>query len=131
VLQDLNGVSHDLAAYRGRVVLVNFWASWCPPCREEMPSMQRLRQKLDGKPFVILAVASGEEAQDSAAFLNIVKVNFAVLPDPDAAVTKRWKVYSLPTSFLIGSDGQLRYALTGPAEWDEPETMRLIESLFP
>lgn len=130
VLRDLNGTSHDLTAYRGKVVLVNFWASWCPPCREEMPSMQRLKQKLDGKPFVILAVASGEEAQDSAAFLNIVKVNFAVLPDPDAAVTRRWKVYGLPTSFLISPDGQLRYALTGPAEWDEPETMRLIESLF-
>ena len=93
--------------------------------------MRRLKQKMDGKPFVILAVASGEEVQDSITFLDIIKVNFDVLPDPDAAATKRWKVYGLPTSFLIDPNGQLRYALTGPAEWDEPETMRLIESLFP
>lgn len=131
VLKDINGGNHDLANYRGKVILVNFWASWCPPCREEMPSMRRLKQKLDGKPFAILAVASGEEAQDSIAFLDIINVNFDVLPDPDAVVTKRWKVYGLPTSFLIGPDGQLRYALTGPAEWDEQETMQLIESLFP
>lgn len=131
VLKDINGVNHNLANYRGKVVLINFWASWCPPCREEMPSMQRLKHKLDGKPFAILAVASGEETQDSIAFLNIIKVNFDVLPDTDAAVTKRWKVYGLPTSFLIGPDGRLLYALTGPTEWDMPETVQLIESLFP
>jgi thiol-disulfide isomerase/thioredoxin len=131
VLKDLSGGSHDLSAYRGKVVLVNFWASWCPPCRAEMPSMQRLKQIMTGRPFVILGVGSGEEASDFAKFLDVVKVDFTVLPDPDNAVTKRWKVYGLPTSFLLDAEGRVRYALTGPTEWDEKETLLLIESLFP
>lgn len=129
-LSDLSGHKHNLAAHRGKVVLVNFWASWCPPCREEMPSMQRLSQKMTGKPFTVLGVASGEEKTDFAAFLEIVNVTFPILPDPDAGIAKRWKVYGLPTSFLIDPEGRLRYALTGPTEWDAPETLQLIESLY-
>ena len=127
----LDGTRHELANYRGKVVLINFWASWCPPCREEMPSMQRLKQKLANKPFAILAVASGEDAQEAAAFIKRVKADFTVLPDPDAAVTKRWKVYGLPTSFLVDANGRLRYVLTGATEWDEAETVQRIESLYP
>lgn len=130
VLTDINGIKQDLSAYRGKVVLVNFWASWCPPCREEMPSMQRLSQKMANKPFVVLGVASGEEQADFTAFLGIVKVTFPILPDPSAATTKRWKVYGLPTSFLVDTEGRLRYVLTGPTEWDTPETIQLIDTLF-
>jgi peroxiredoxin len=93
--------------------------------------MQRLKQKMDGRPFVILGVDSGEDAQDAAAFLEKIKITFPVLPDPDGAVTKRWKVYGLPTSFLIDAEGHLRYALTGPTEWDENANMQLINNLFP
>ncbi len=130
VLEDLDGKSHSLAAYQGKVVLVNFWATWCPPCREEMPSMQRLKEKMDGQPFVMLGVNSGEPAEDLAEFLKLVRADFDILLDGDSAATKRWKVFGLPTSFLIDRQGKVRYTLTGTTEWDKGEAVDLIEELL-
>lgn len=129
-LKDMNGKSHSLAAYKGKVVLVNFWATWCPPCREEMPSMQRLKEKMAGRPFAMLGVNSGEQPAELDAFLKLVKVDFTILLDPDNAVAKRWKVYGLPTSFLIDKQGKVRYTLTGTTEWDEKEALALIEDML-
>jgi peroxiredoxin len=129
-LKDRNGNSHALAAYRGKVVLVNFWATWCPPCREEMPSMQRLKEKMSDRAFVMLGVNSGEPAEDLAEFLKLVKVDFDILLDSDSAVTRRWKVFGLPTSFLIDRQGKVRYSLTGVTEWDQGEALALIEGLL-
>jgi peroxiredoxin len=130
VLKDMNGKSHSLAAYKGKVVLVNFWATWCPPCREEMPSMQRLKEKMAGRPFVMLGVDSGESPADLEGFLEKVKVDFTILFDADSAVTRRWKVFALPSSFLIDKQGKVRYVLAGPTEWDGKEAVDLIESLL-
>jgi thiol-disulfide isomerase/thioredoxin len=130
VLKDAGGKSHNLAAYKGKVVLVNFWATWCPPCREEMPSMQRLKEKMTGRPFVMLGVDSGESPADLADFLDKVKVDFTVVFDPDGAATRRWKVFALPTSFLLDQQGKVRYVLAGPAEWDGKEAVDLIEGLL-
>lgn len=130
VLKDLQGNSHQLGEYRGKVVLVNFWATWCPPCREEMPSMQRLKVKMTGRPFAMLGVNSGEPIGDIEEFLKGVKVNFPILLDADSAVTRRWKVYGLPTSFLVDRQGRVRYSLTGTTEWDEDEALTRIEELL-
>lgn len=129
-LRDIAGKSHSLAAYGGKVVLVNFWATWCPPCREEMPSMQRLKEKMAGRPFVMIGVNSGESAEDLAEFLKLVKVDFDILLDGDGAATKRWKVFGLPSSFLIDRQGRVRYTLTGTTEWDQGEAVALIEELL-
>lgn len=130
VLKDAAGKSHSLDAYKGKVVLVNFWATWCPPCREEMPSMQRLKEKMAGRPFVMLGVNSGEPAEDLAEFLKLVKVDFDILLDSDSAATKRWKVFGLPSSFLIDRQGRVRYTLTGTTEWDQGEAVALIEEML-
>ena len=130
VLKDANGKSHSLDAYKDKVVLVNFWATWCPPCREEMPSMQRLKEKMAGRPFVMLGVNSGEPPADLEAFLKVVKVDFDILLDADSAATKRWKVYGLPTSFLVDRQGKVRYSLTGTTEWDGGEAVALIEGML-
>lgn len=127
---DLTGSKHDLAAYKGQVVLINFWASWCPPCRKEMPSMQRLMQKTSGKSFVILAVDSGESRDEAEPFLKEMRPDFPILLDPESEMARRWKVFAMPTSFLIDKQGRIRYVLPGATEWDESDSWRLIQELL-
>ncbi|MDT3708015.1 MAG: TlpA disulfide reductase family protein [Thiobacillus sp.] len=128
--QDLAGTERTLADYRGKVVLLNFWASWCPPCLREMPSMERLRARMAGRPLVVVALDSAETPQEVNAYLSRMSLGFPVLLDPDGSNTKRWKVFVLPTSFLLDAEGRVRYVLTGPTEWDEGEALQVIESLL-
>ena len=128
--QDMNGAPQTLAGYRGKVVLLNFWASWCPPCLREMPSMERLKQKMADRPLEIVALDSAETAEEVSAFLSRMKLSFPILLDPDGSNTRRWKVFALPTSFLLDAEGRVRYVLTGPTDWDEGEAMQVIESLL-
>jgi thiol-disulfide isomerase/thioredoxin len=131
-LTDLDGRVRDLADSRGRVVLVNFWASWCPPCVHEMPSMQRLKERLAGQPFEILAVNMAEDEATVRAFLrDKVKVDFPVLMDRDGAALKKWKVFVFPTSFVLGPDGRIAYGLFGEMPWDTDEVVRIVEGLWP
>ena len=127
---DLKGAPQTLADYRGKVVVLNFWASWCPPCLREMPSMERLRLKMAGRPLAIVALDSAETAEEVNAFLSRMKLGFPILLDPDGSNTKRWKVFALPTTFLLDAEGRVRYVLTGPTEWDEGEALEIIESLL-
>jgi thiol-disulfide isomerase/thioredoxin len=128
--QDLAGVPKTLADYRGKVVLLNFWASWCPPCLREMPSMERLRVKMAGRPLEIVALNSAEAPEDVNAYLARMKLGFPILLDPDGRNTKRWKVFALPTTFLLDAEGRVRYVLTGPTEWDDGEALAVIESML-
>ncbi|WP_237763235.1 TlpA family protein disulfide reductase [Thiobacillus denitrificans] len=128
--QDLTGATRTLADYRGKVVLLNFWASWCPPCLREMPSMERLRVKMKGRPLAIVALDSAETPEEVNAFLFKMKLGFPILLDPDGSNTQRWKVFALPTTFLLDAQGRVRYVLTGPTEWDEDEALEVIESLL-
>ena len=127
---DLAGAAKTLADYRGKVVLLNFWASWCPPCLREIPSMERLRIRMAGRPLAIVALDSAEAQADVDAFLSRMKLGFPVLLDPDGSNTRRWKVFALPTTFLLDAEGRVRYVLTGPTEWDEGEALAVIESLL-
>lgn len=129
--RDLSGTPKTLADYRGKVVLLNFWASWCTICLQEKPSMERLRVKMAGRPLVIVALASAEAPEEVKAYLSRTKLGFPVLLDPDGSNTKRWKVFALPTSFLLDAEGRVRYVLTGPTEWDEGEALRVVESMLP
>lgn len=128
--RDLRGVPKTLADYRGKVVLLNFWASWCPPCLREMPSMERLRERMDGRPLEIVALDSAETAEEVSAFLSKMKLDYPVLLDPDGSNTRRWKVFALPTSFLLDAEGRVRFVLTGPTEWDEGEALQTVESML-
>jgi DsbE subfamily thiol:disulfide oxidoreductase len=134
VLKDLDGNSQDLAQYRGKVVLVNFWATWCPPCRAEMPSMQRLKTAMHGKPFAILAVDMAETEQEIRDFLKEfkdTKIDFTILLDPKGAAMKDWKVHVFPTSFIVDPEGNIRYAVAGSIEWDEFYPSDSIRQLMP
>lgn len=129
-LPRLDGGSVNLGDLRGRVVLVNFWAVWCPPCRKEMPSMERLSKMMAQRPFTILASNAGETPEQIRSFLNEVPLTFPILLDQDSARMKAWRVFVLPTSFLIDKQGQIRYSLSGHIEWDEPEAVAVIERLL-
>lgn len=130
MLMDLTGKTQDLRTYRGRVVIVNFWASWCPPCVHEMPSMQRLATRWRDKPFVIVAVNMGEDPRAVRNFVRKVKVKFPVWLDRDGSALKRWKVFAFPTSFVLDRAGNIRFALHGALEWDDPDIAAQIEGLF-
>jgi len=130
-LKDLDGRLHRLSDYRGRVVLINFWATWCAPCRDEMPSIQELKRKLSGRPFVVLAVNLDEPESRIRNFLTQVKVDFTVLLDPDRKAAKAWQARVLPASFVIGPDGRIRYNLVGEINWDHDLVVSRIAELMP
>ena len=130
VLSDLEGVKHRLADYRGKVVLVNFWATWCVPCRDEMPSIERLRASLEGKPFVVLAVNLAEPESRIRKFLEAVPVRFPVLLDRDTQASKAWQARLLPVTFIVGPDGAIRYRYVGELDWSGPEARKAILGLL-
>ncbi|AAZ96225.1 thioredoxin family protein [Thiobacillus denitrificans ATCC 25259] len=127
-LTDLDGKPHDLAKLRGKVVLVNFWATWCPPCRREMPSMERLKQALAGEPFVVLAVDVGEDADTIEAFTSQLGAvpSFPILLDTTSRAMQAWKVAGLPTTYLVDPRGRIVARAIGGREFDHPDLVRVI-----
>jgi thiol-disulfide isomerase/thioredoxin len=130
-LQDLEGRPHALEDYRGKVVLINFWATWCEPCRAEMPSINKLRAALAGQPFAVLAVNLAESEPRIRRFMEQVPLGFPVLLDRDSAAAKAWRARVLPASFLVGPDGRVRYAVIGEYDWTQDVARKLIFSLLP
>ena len=128
--QDLGVTPRTLGDYRGKVVLLNFWASWCPPCLREMPSMERLRAKAEARGLAIVALNSAETREEVDAYLSKMKLRFPILLDPDGSNTRRWNVFALPTTFLLDAEGRIRYVLTGPTEWDEGEALQVVEGML-
>ena len=131
-LTDMQGNSHTLSDYKGKVVMLNFWATYCGPCIKEMPSMQRLKEKMTGKPFTILAVDMAEESADVSAFLSKhnIKVDFPLLLDPDGTVVEQWMISAVPTTFILDPTGKIRYALYGGLEWDNDEVIGTLNGLM-
>lgn len=130
-LKDLDGRPHSLSDYRGKVVLINFWATWCAPCRDEMPSIQALKERLSGKPFVVLAVNLGEPEARIRRFLSGMKVDFTILLDPERSVAKAWDARILPASYVIGPDRRIRYSLVGELNWGHELVVGRIAELLP
>ena len=130
-LKSLQGEAVNLSTFKGTVVLVNFWASWCPPCVHEMPSMQQLDDHFKGRPFEILAVNMAESQQTVKTFLEEkVNVRFPILMDTDGAALKRWKVFAFPTSYVIDKQGKISLALFGSINWMEEDVVKKIENLI-
>lgn len=128
-LRDLSGTEHDLEKYKGQIVLVQFWATYCTPCRKEMPSMNNLMQKMGKTPFKILAVNMGETDDEVKTFVNEVKPKFTILMDPDGHSIADWKVFAAPSNFILGPDGKLRYTLFGGVEWDSDELVAKLKAI--
>ena len=130
-LPDLAGNAVNLKDFRGQVVLINFWASWCPPCREEMPSIWRLQNEFRGKPFRIVAVNVDETKAEVNAFLaQQMKQDFVVLMYKGGNALKGWEVPAFPTTYIIDKLGRFRYRMVGPTEWDSFDNKKLVEKLL-
>lgn len=131
-LKDLDGTLNDLASLRGKVVLINFWATWCPPCRREMPSMERLRQILANEAFVVLAVDVGENADTIETFTSQLDTTpgFPILLDTTSRTMRAWKVAGLPTTYLVDTRGRIVASAVGGREFDHPEIVKAIRNLL-
>ncbi len=130
-LKDLAGKTHTLAHYRGRVVLLNFWATWCPPCRDEMPALQALHARLSDRPFTVLGVNYGEAPARIESFLGRAPVGFPLLLDPRHEAITAWGVRTLPATFLVGPDGEVRYRIIGELDWAAADIVARVRRLLP
>jgi len=129
-LNSLSGRTVNLMNFPNKVILVNFWTTWCPPCVKEMPSLQRLSEKLPQDRFVILGVNIAEGRKVIENFVSTkIKIDFPVLLDIDGNVMRQWNVMAFPTTFVIDKNGKIRYALFGSIEWDTIEIRKKIQAL--
>ncbi|HHJ80009.1 MAG TPA: TlpA family protein disulfide reductase [Candidatus Tenderia electrophaga] len=130
-LHNLVGGETALADFAGKVVLLNFWATWCAPCREEMPAMQQLWERYRARGFVIVAVAADRGNQDQvAAFVAKHELSYPVLLDPEGDVRNRYEVSVLPTSYFIARDGRISGRVIGIRDWDSPEADTVVTRLL-
>lgn len=127
----LDGKKVSLSNYKGKVVIVNIWATWCPPCVEEMPSMEKLYQKLKGKDFEILAVSIDSLGSKAVApFMNKHKLTFPALIDSTETVRTSYKTTGIPESFIIDKNGILIEKIIGPRNWARPAILRFLTNLI-
>jgi len=130
-LPDLDGEKHHLSDYRGKVVIVNCWATWCPPCRAEMPSMQRAWQQLQKEGIQMLGIDVGEDEETIFQFLSDYPVEFPLLMDSDSSIIEKWGVQGLPTTYVIDPQGRIIYRAIGGREWDDPGLLKMVHALRP
>ncbi len=128
-LKDADGKLHKFSDYKGHVVIVNFWATWCPPCRAEMPSMQRAWEQLREEGIIMLAIDVGEDEDAIFEFTASYPVEFPLLLDTDSLVSEAWKVNGLPTTFVVDQWGRKVYRAVGGREWDSPDLLEKVRAL--
>jgi len=130
-LKDLSGKPVQLSSLKGKVVLVNFWATWCPPCREEIPSMIRLNQVMQGKNFQMLAVSIDEGGMDAVQdFFKKRGVSLPVLLDSDGQVARRYDTTGVPETFIVDAKGIIRKKVVGAMDWSTPGVIEFLEKMM-
>ncbi len=127
-LVDVDGDKHRLSDYRGKPLIINFWATWCPPCREEMPSMNRAWGKVKDD-VSMLAINVGEDEDTIFVFSADYPIDFPVLLDQSGEVIRQWPVKGLPTTFVLDGEGNIRYTAVGAREWDDDALLEIVKSL--
>ena len=128
-LRELNGNVASLSGYRGKMVLLNFWATWCGPCRDEMPSMEQLSRNFGGQGLAVVAINQRENAALVARFMKTHNLNFSTLLDADGRVAASYRVYGIPVSYVIDSDGQAIGMKSGSMDWASPRVVDIFREL--
>jgi len=130
VLPSIGGQSRKLSNYRGKVVLVNLWATWCPPCLEEMPAMERLWRRHKDAGFVLVAVSLDGDPKKVPPFVSSHKFSFPVALDPKMTVAEKYGVRALPSSFVIDRTGTMTGVALGPRAWDDTAAHGLVQAML-
>ncbi len=129
-LKDLKGNQVTLKNFKGRVVFLNFWATWCPPCRREMPSMERLYKQLKDRDFTMLAVDMQESEKPVKAFMSEFSLSFPALLDRNGDISSLYGIVGLPSTYIIDREGKIIGKAVGPRDWSSQESIRLFQSLL-
>lgn len=129
-LDDLDGEPYSLKENEGSLVFVHFWASWCGPCRKEMPAIQRMWNQLEQEGLKIALINTAENEDTVFSFLAVHAAEIRPLMDRDGQTTERWKPRGLPATYLVDKNGMVRYQALGGRPWDEPEYLNLLRDLL-
>jgi peroxiredoxin len=128
-LSDLEGKLHGLQDYHGKPIIINFWATWCPLCRAELPSMNRAWKKISSE-IAMIAINIGEDEETIKRFLEDYPIDFQVLLDKDAVSMQQWPIRGLPTSFVVSPKGIIYYQAVGEREWDDKQLLQKVKYLI-
>jgi peroxiredoxin len=128
-LMDLEDKIHTLSDYKGKPIIINFWATWCPPCRKEMPSMNRAWKQLKDEGIQMLAINIGEDESSVHVFENEYPIDFPILLDPSSESLQSWRIKGLPTTYIISPKGVVAYSALGPREWDDSRILDKVRAL--
>ena len=129
LLSDIDGSEVRMEDFQGKVLVVNFWAVWCKPCREEMPSLERGGRWLERFGGRVITINMGDRPEMIARFLEKTPVDLPILLDTDAETSTNWGVTGLPTTFVVDPEGSFAYRVMGPREWDDPALLVPIRAL--
>jgi len=129
-LKDINGKNISLSDFKGKIVFLNFWTTWCPTCRIEMPSMEKLHQKLKNKDFTMVTINLQESASQVKAFFKEFKLTFTALLDPTGEVGASFGIRAIPTTYILDKTGRIIGWTNGPREWDSKAAIALFENLI-
>ncbi len=128
-LLDMQEKKWKTADLKGNPAIINFWATWCAPCREELPSMEKAWEKIKNEGIQMLAVSYGEDADTVGAFQMDYPMSFPVLLDSKGEIGRSWPVKGLPTTFVIDTEGNIVYQAMGAREWDDEQLLAIVRAL--
>lgn len=130
-LYDMDEEIFDIKTMKGKVLIVNFWATWCPPCRREMTSLEKLYLATKDNHVVVVAVNMGEDIETVFSFINSIEPSpsFPIVFDTDSSVMEQWKVVGLPTTYIVDKKGKVAYKAIGGREFDHPDILRKVSTL--
>ncbi len=130
-LPDLTGKVINVTAFGDKVLLINFWATWCAPCRQEMPALDRLQRQFAGQGLAVIGISIDSDGSLLKKFIEDAKIQFPILHDPSLKCPDEYKVSAYPTTFLVDSKGVIQKYWIGPQEWESKEFKKILQSYLP